>query len=145
MNVTREEHTAGDARHQRKQAPLGRPRKNEPPGENEHSIDKSLQQSLEQNTGRKSARMQNQKGRPRRSLCQRTVRRRYNPKGLGKGLTLHHRQPPIALSVTGKRYGHEEPEREPKHGENKINERLSWCSWIRNLDDTVPRYQVISA
>ena len=59
MNVTREEHTAGDARHQRKQAPLGRPRKNEPSGENEHSVDKPLQQSLEQNTGRKSTRMQN--------------------------------------------------------------------------------------
>ena len=54
-----ERNTAGDARHQRKQAPLGRSRKNEPPGEHEHSVYKSLQQSLQRNTGRKSTRMQN--------------------------------------------------------------------------------------
>src|SRR5207245_145622 len=89
--------------------------------------------------------MQNQKSRPRRTLCQGTVSGRDNPKSLGKGLTLNHRQPPIALSVTGKRHGHKEPKRESKHGENKINERLYTCAWIRNLGDTVPRYQVISS
>src|SRR5882724_8786833 len=130
MYVAGEEDTARNARHQRKQAPLGRSRKNEPPGENEHSVYKSLQQGLEQNTGRKSTRMQNQKGRPRRPLCQRTVRGRYDPKSLGKRLTLNHGQPPIALSVTGKRYSHKEPKREPKHGSNKINVIPILCARI---------------
>src|SRR5438552_4569891 len=129
MNVTRKENTPCDECYQRKQSSRGRRTINEPPGEDKHSIYKSLEQSLTQDTGRKRARVQNYEGQPRHRLSQRTVSDRHGIREcVGKAMTANGCKPRIGFSVTSKWHSHKEPKREPKHCENKVTERLSPCA-----------------